>query len=117
MKKTKKILLLLFFTFLISFLLEFLLPAWSVAFASIHSILIAILCYEWCRNHAEENAIEPWAGSKILCALLPPVGIPYYLFSGFGFKNGGVKLFGAILYVAILILILGLLVYVLPPNS
>ncbi|MEP3895410.1 MAG: hypothetical protein ABJN52_15620 [Litorimonas sp.] len=56
-----------------------------------HALLVGFLLYLWCGKHAEENSITPHTGSQVLCALIGIVGVPFYLFSTFGFKLGGKK--------------------------
>ena len=52
------------------------------------SLLTAILLFGWCKAHARTHAIQPPAGAAVLTAFLAPIGFPYYVFKGFGFRTG-----------------------------
>ena len=58
------------------------------AVGAAQSIAMAVLVFCWVKTHARAQAITPPAGATILAALLPPIGIPYYAFRGFGFGKG-----------------------------
>ena len=59
----------------------------------VQGILTSVLLFGWCSAHARANAIRPALGARLLVGLLAPVGLPYYAFSGFGFR-GGMRLIG-----------------------
>lgn len=91
----------LFLSFVLAGIVEGAAPVgaeWPLAFEFTHSLLIAILLFVWCGEHASENNISPPGGSKILAAFFPPLGIPYYTLAGFGIKEGGLMLIKAILF-------------------
>jgi hypothetical protein len=69
--------------------------------AFVQMIVWAILIFGWVKANAKLNQISPPTGSPLFAALLPPVGVPYYAFRGFGFW-GGLKLSGLALIAMIL---------------
>ena len=54
---------------------EFLSPTYGL-----HTLLIAILGFAWCKADVKENRLEMPRGSPILCALILPIGVPIHLF-------------------------------------
>jgi hypothetical protein len=69
-----------------------------------HAIIIAILIFVWCRLHAKVHDVQEKAFA-CFTALLPPVGVPLYLFRAFGIKGGLIgtlKSLGFFLIVALL---------------
>lgn len=46
----------------------------------VESLLVAVLAYMWCKAHAASRRIVAPAGSALLAALLPPLGVPLYFF-------------------------------------
>jgi len=71
---------------------------WPLALIMSHSLLIAILLFEWCGAHARENHLFPPTGAKLLSAFVPPLGEPYYLLAGYGIKDGGIRLFKTVIF-------------------
>ena len=69
--------------------------------AFVQMIILAILLFGWVKAHAKLNQISPPTGAPIFAALLPPVGVPYYAFRGYGFRDG-IKLLGLALIAMIL---------------
>ena len=66
-----------------------------------HGIVIAILCFAWCKADAQENGFDLPPGSPILCAAIAPIGIPLYLFRTRPFRRASV---GTLKGVGVLIL-------------
>ena len=60
----------------------------------IQGIVTSVVLFAWCKAHARVHAVRPGAGAALLVGLIAPVGVPYYAFSGFGFR-GGVRLIGS----------------------
>lgn len=54
------------------------------------TFITAVLVFCWVKAHARANSITPPAGASLLAAILPPVGVPYYAFRGFGFRKGAI---------------------------
>jgi TPR repeat protein len=55
------------------------------------AIFIGFLVFAWCIEHAKYYEIELPKGSALLAGLLAPIGVPVYLFRGFGLKEGFFK--------------------------
>ena len=45
----------------------------------VHSIVIAILCFTWCKADAAARGLTSLGGA-VFAALLPPIGLPFYFF-------------------------------------
>ena len=45
-----------------------------------HMLTISILSFAWCRVDVEANAFAMPRGSRILCAIAPPLGVPIHLY-------------------------------------
>ena len=43
-------------------------------------ILVMFLTFAWCKADVEENSFRMPIGSRLLCALLPPIGVPLHLY-------------------------------------
>lgn len=54
----------------------------------VHGLTLSILLFAWCKAHARAHSIEMPSGARLLVAALPPVGLPYYAFKGFGARKG-----------------------------
>ena len=63
----------------------------------IQIIVWAILLFGWVKAHARSKQIEPPAGAPLFVALLPPLGVPYYAYRGFGLRQGSVLMVFALL--------------------
>lgn len=101
MKSSDKILLFFFLSFVVAGAVEGMAKVdseWLSVFVMLHTLLIAILIFAWCSAHVAENKIIPPVGSRLLAALFPPFGVPYYMLAGYGFKKGGVRLLKSILF-------------------
>jgi len=48
----------------------------------------ALLLFGWVKSHARAKQIVPPTGAPLFAALLPPLGVPYYAFKGFGLREG-----------------------------
>ena len=46
----------------------------------IHSILLALLGYAWCKTHAQDNGISEPPGSAVLVGILSIIGAATYFF-------------------------------------
>src|SRR5437868_5909316 len=46
----------------------------------VHTLIIGFLLYAWCKADAAQRHVAPPLGAALLCAFIPPVGLPYYLF-------------------------------------
>ena len=46
----------------------------------VHMLLIAVLCYGWCKADAAERGIALPPGSAVLAGIVPPLGLPLYFF-------------------------------------
>lgn len=109
MSYSRRIALLVWFSFFAFGIFEAVLPAHGNVSSLVHGLILIFGAVFWCSYHAEENELNIPKGSIILCVLLPILGIPYYLVRGFGFKNGGLKLFGFFLFITI-----SIITYVIP---
>ena len=82
MPPTRIILLLLTLSFLVAGVAEPLTPATggpaSIA-GLVHSFIIAILCFSWCKADAAVRNVNA-RGGAVFAALLPPIGLPVYFF-------------------------------------
>jgi len=76
-------------------------PEWPLAVAMFHGLLVTVLIFEWCGLHASENCTDYIPGSKLMAALLPPLGVPFFLVSCHGLKAGGGKVMKAALLFAL----------------
>lgn len=93
MKTSRIILGALVLSFFLSGTVEALWPFLSDATFFIHGFTIAFLVFWWVGEHASEQGLAaPPNGSKFLSAFIPPVGLPYYFYRGYGVKLGTVKL-------------------------
>ena len=52
----------------------------ETAIAVVHTIVIAILAFAWCNADAAARGIRPPSASALIAGLLPPLGMPLYLF-------------------------------------
>jgi hypothetical protein len=73
--------------------------------AFVQTIVFAVLVFSWVKAHAKLNQIDTPTGAPLLAALIPPIGVPYYAFRGFGFVRGarlvGLALLSLILMFAV----------------
>jgi hypothetical protein len=61
-------------------------PLNEIGFIQIAVCSILIFC--WVKAHARAKNIEPPAGASMFAALVPPLGVPYYAFKGYGMREG-----------------------------
>jgi hypothetical protein len=54
----------------------------------VQMIVWAVLLFCWVKAHARANQIVPPTGAALFVALLPPLGVPYYAFRGYGLRKG-----------------------------
>ena len=60
-------------------------PTWITLVCGLITIF---LIYVWCRSHARGLGIKHKRGLAGFAALLPPVGVPLYLFMSLGVRRG-----------------------------
>ena len=83
MRKTRLIILLFLATFLVVGFVEAILGyADDIDSPAVipQTLAIAVLCFAWCKADVTENGLRMPTGSRILCALIPPIGVPLHLF-------------------------------------
>jgi hypothetical protein len=61
--------------------------------------------FGWCLAHARKHGNKPQVLMAALSGFIPPIGIPVYFYSNFGFKTGSIKLFLTLLYFFLLIFV------------
>jgi len=104
MKYSRKVLYLIWFSFFAFGVFEGILPVHANASSLIHGFILMVSAVFWCSYHAEENGLIPSRVAIVFCVLIPIVGVPYYLFKGFGFKSGGLKVLWLLLFVLICVM-------------
>ena len=67
-------------------------PQYENEGAVIHGLFICFMLFALCTEHSNKHSVKPPRGSKILCAALAPIGVPYYSWKSFGFKTGTLKI-------------------------
>jgi apolipoprotein N-acyltransferase len=73
---------LLTLSFLVAGLVEPIAPHLQEPYSAagvVHTFIIAILLYSWCKADAAARQAIPPSGAVLLVAFVPPLGIPYYL--------------------------------------
>ena len=50
------------------------------ALAFTHAVVIAVICFAWCKADVSERGIAAPVGSALLCGVLPPLGVPVHFF-------------------------------------
>ncbi|QFT55386.1 hypothetical protein [Microbulbifer sp. THAF38] len=108
MKNSRKIIFGLLLTFIAFGVLEAFFPGESNGLGLFHGLVILSFLFWWIGVHASENGIIAPKGSKILTLLVPPLGLPYYFYKGYGFKKGSI-----LVAVALLLFVLALGMYIL----
>jgi hypothetical protein len=103
MKMTRATILLLVLaaTFLIGGILEPFLPHPGQPFneaSAIHSFVIAVLVFAWCKAHAAQRNTAPPSGSVLVAAILPPIGVPLYFFRSMPWRQASIATLKAIGY-------------------
>ncbi|MGC9462372.1 hypothetical protein [Vibrio genomosp. F10] len=91
MKSSHKIALALVISFIISGIADsYFLHSQNIEAVSFlpHTLVLAVLLFSWCRNHAQENNIQNVGYKPLFCAVIGPVGVTYYAFKCYGFKSG-----------------------------
>jgi hypothetical protein len=114
MRRTRILLLLLLASFLLAGILEpFLALPGSThsGGAALHAIVIAVLCYAWCKADAKERG-TPGIGGAALAGLLPPIGLPIYFFRSRTARNALVSLAISLLLLVASILLFGAGLYI-----
>lgn len=67
-------------------------------------IMYTLTIFGWCIAHAKKFGNKPQLLMAALCGVLPPIGVPVYFYSNFGFKNGSIKLLFAILFFCLIVI-------------
>jgi len=62
----------------------------------LHMAAIAVLLYLWCRADARARGYVPRNGVAILVAVLPPLGVPIYLFQSRPWRKAALSLLVAV---------------------
>jgi hypothetical protein len=104
MTKENILLLVLGASFFIAGVVEALEPSSSQPMGSIavvHTVIIAIISFAWCKAHAASRGIIPPSGSALLVGLLPPVGVPVYFFRSMPWKTALLATLKAIGFLAL----------------
>jgi len=102
MKTSQKIVIFLIASFAVSGFIDGRYPDFEMENFLIHTGVVGFSMYAWCGLHANEHGIEPPPGAQILCFLMVPIGLIYYLTKSYGWKRGGGKLLFAILALALI---------------
>ena len=68
-------------------------------------IMNTLVIFGWCIAHAKKFENKPHLLMAALCGLIPPIGVPVYFYTNFGFKNGSIKLILAILFFCLIVII------------
>jgi len=55
-----------------------------------HTLVVSILLFLWCKQHAQENNIKSIGHKPLFCALIGFIGVPYYAFKCYGLKVGSI---------------------------
>ena len=63
-----------------------------------------VFIFFWCIFHSKKSLIDPSYIKALLCGAIPPIGIPIYFYSSFGFKSGSVRTLKTIAFLFLLIL-------------
>lgn len=58
------------------------------AIGMMQSFAMAFLLFGWTRAHRRQHQVNNAPAAALLIAFIPPVGIPYYAFTAYGFKRG-----------------------------
>ena len=61
------------------------------ALSVIHSLVLTILTFAWCKAHSLEHGINSVGGYRLWAAILPPLGVPTYFYKYYGLKSGSKK--------------------------
>ena len=95
MKRDRLLLLFFVATWLVAGLLEPFAPSYGREFHNevslVHTFVLAVVLFAWCRAHAVTHGVELPKGARLLVALLPPVGLPYYFFRAFPARVAATK--------------------------
>ena len=95
-----KLLMLFAVSFFVSGAFDGYFPQFENVNALMHGLFICFMLFALCTEHINKHEVSPPKGSKILCALIPPIGVPYYSWKSFGFKIGTVKVLYSIIFFA-----------------
>src|SRR5262245_32942860 len=71
----------------------------------IHTFVLAILLFAWCKAHAAARGITPPTAAPLLVAVIAPIGLPYYLFRAFPWRTAIASLGKSLLVVLLCVLL------------
>ena len=100
MARDKLILIAIVLTWPIAGFLEPFTPSYGRSYNEItlvHSVVLALLLFAWCKAHAASRGIKPPTGAAVLSALIPPIGLPYYFFRSYPWRRALLSLGKALL--------------------
>jgi hypothetical protein len=81
-----------------------------------HLVIIMVLSFAWCKYHSLEKGVSVASWNPLVVGLLPPIGVPIYLFRSFGFRIGSKMLAKFVAYV-LLVCLLYLIPYLLLDSA
>ena len=113
MRHSKRLVLFFVVTFAISGFIEgyfYSLDEGAAAFT--HALVIAVICFAWCKAESKERNVPPPMGSPILCGLLPAIGIPVHLFRTRPFVDAAVATGKAVVVLVAAIAVFGVALYI-----
>ena len=90
MGRDKLILIAIVASWPIAGLIEPFTPSYGRAYNEVtlvHSVVLAFLLFAWCKEHATARGIKPPTGAAVLCALIAPIGLPYYFFRSYPWRR------------------------------
>jgi hypothetical protein len=70
-----------------------------------HMVAVAVLVYMWCRADAAARNAAPRNGISVLAAVLPPLGVPIYLFQSRHWKKALVSVSLAVAFLVLLVVL------------
>src|SRR5664279_2803342 len=109
MRRTRVLLLLFVTSFLFAGILEPFVALPGSAYsggAFVHAIVIAVLCFAWCKADAVERG-TPKIGGTALAGLFPLIGLPIYFFRSRTTRKAFVALAKSLLVLVASILLFG----------
>ena len=106
MKYSTKLALVALGSFPLSAFLEIYTQENSILFA--HLIFLAFISFGWCAHYSDERSIQPPVGSKLLCGLIPILGVPVYFLRTHQIKYSALKILSFTGFVVLCIILYGL---------
>lgn len=101
MVHSRRIMYLIWFSFLAFSIFEGVFLKHADILSLIHGLILILGAILWVSNHAIENELRASKGAILFCVLFPILGVPYYLIREFGFKIGGVRTLWFVLFILI----------------